>query len=121
MSNINPRAGAAKKLDPLKTHDGMASMTRGDTLGGPTQGDPPDASSPLPTDHEKQHASKTFPIPAKHPAMKSCLRNDGSMGSAFDPTMADKVMGDAVRPANDFAPLLHTLPAQVTEEGDCND
>ena len=53
--------------------------------------------------------------------MKSGLRNDGSMGSAFDPTMADKVMGDAVRPANDFAPLLHTLPAQVTEEGDCND
>ena len=42
MSNIDPRAGAAKKLDPLKTHDGMASMTRGDTLGGPTQGDPPD-------------------------------------------------------------------------------
>ncbi len=69
MGNDIARAGAAKKLDPLKIHPDHASRTT-TTLGGPTQGNPPDASSPLPTDHEKQHGSKTLPIPAKHLAME---------------------------------------------------
>jgi hypothetical protein len=106
----------ARKSSRAKVHanpirPGMSSATRG-TFGGPTQGNPPDASSPLPTDHEKQHGSKRFPIPACHPASKS---DDVERGT-YDPTRADKVMGEAATSADDFAPKLHTLPATTTEE-----
>jgi hypothetical protein len=104
------RSGSPKRLTPLRIHPDHASRTT-TTLGGPTQGNPPDASSPSPVDHEKQHASKTLPIPACHPSMKS----DSERGS-YRPDMADKIMGEAVRPVSDFAPLLHTPPATTTEE-----
>jgi hypothetical protein len=44
------RSSVAKRADgPAPIHDGMKCVTRG-ALGGPTQGNPPDASSPLSTD-----------------------------------------------------------------------
>ncbi len=104
------RTGAPKKLDPLRIHPGHASRTN-TTVGAPPTGAAPDASSPLPTDVEKQHGSKTLPIPACHSHMVS----DSARGS-YRPDLADKVMADAVRPAADFSPLLHTLPTQTTED-----
>jgi hypothetical protein len=99
------------QINPPPIHPGMASRTRG-TLGGPPNPNyGPDASSPLPTDPEKQHGSKRFPIPACHSASKS----DPERGT-YDPSMADKVMGEAARPVSDFAPNLHTLPATVKED-----
>lgn len=104
------RTGAAKKLDPLRIHPSMSDRTS-TSLGGPPTGALPDASSPMPTDDEKQHMRKSVPIPAVHPHMKS----DPERGS-YRPDLADKVMGDAVRPAADFYPTMHTLPASTSED-----
>ncbi len=104
------RTGAPKKLDPLRIHPGHASRTN-TTLGAPPTGAPPDASSPMPTDDEKQHMRKVLPTPPVHPHMVS----DSQRGSDR-PDLADKVMSDAVRPAADFAPNLHTLPASTSED-----
>jgi hypothetical protein len=103
------RTGSPKRLDPLVLHPAHASRTS-TSLGAPPTGASSDASSPLPTDFEKQHGSKTLPIPAQHPGMKA-----SGDGSKYDPALADAVMGGASRPAADFAPLLHTLPATTKE------
>jgi hypothetical protein len=87
-----------------------AHTRRDNTPGGPTQGNPPDASSPLPTDPSRQ--GKTFPIPAVTRGMKS----DPERGS-YDPANAHAVMSDATRASDDFAKDLHTvLPDQVEEK-----
>jgi hypothetical protein len=87
------RAGAAKRLDPLVTHPHMANRTS-TSLGAPPTGAPPDASAPLPTDVEKQHGSKTLPIPKCNPGTPS--RPDRGYGSIFDPDNANKVVGEAI-------------------------
>jgi hypothetical protein len=104
------RSGAAKKLTPLRTHPSMSDRTS-TSLGAPPTGALPDASSPMPTDDEKQHMRKVLPVPACHPSMKS----DSERGS-YKPEDADRIMGEAARPAADFAPDLHTLPASTTED-----
>lgn len=84
------RTGSPKRLDPLRIHPGHSSRTN-TTLGAPPTGTPLDASSPLPTDPEKQHGSKTLPVPACHPGTPS-RRQRGR----FDPQMANRVAGEAI-------------------------
>jgi len=84
------RTGSPKRLDPLVTHPHMASRTN-TSLGAPTTGAPPDASSPLPTDFEKQHGSKTLPVPRCHPATSSRAER-----GQFDPNSANRVVSDAI-------------------------
>ncbi len=95
------RKGAPKKLDPLVIHDdhAMRARLRTPSIGAPpTGGAPPDASSPLPTDPEKQHGSKRLPIPALHPSMASERRSgpEGSIGAKYDPASANRVVGQAI-------------------------
>jgi hypothetical protein len=88
------RSSVCKRADgPAPIHAGMSSKTRA-TLGGPTQGNPPDASSPLPTDHEKQHSAKMLPVPKMAFGMKS----DPERGY-YDPGLASAVFAEAVLPA----------------------
>jgi hypothetical protein len=102
------RKSSRPKIHSLVTHPGMASKTR----GGPAYGlaGNPDASSASVTDPTRQ--CKTFPIPKIAHGMKS---DDVERGT-YDPTRADKVMGEAATSSDDFAPKLHTLPASVSEE-----
>ena len=87
----------------------MASQTRG-TLGGPTQGNPPDASSPSPTDPSRQ--GKSFAVPAITHGMTS--NNDRGR---YDPGLAEAVMGEAHHSPDDYARNLHTvLPGAVQED-----
>ncbi len=104
------RTGSPKRLDPLRIHPGMASRTS-TTLGAPPTGASPDASSPLPTDPETQHGSKKFAVPAVNPGTPSKPQR-----GTYNPALADAVTGEAHRGPADFAPDLHTLPAQTTEE-----
>lgn len=84
------RTGAAKRLDPLVIHPHMASRTN-TTLGAPPTGAPPDASSPLPTDPERQHGGKTLPMPKCHPGTPSRPER-----GTFDPGRANLVIGEAI-------------------------
>lgn len=85
------RDGSLKKLDPPGViHPSMANRTS-TSLGAPPTGAPPDASSPLPTDVEKQHGSKTLPIPRCHPGTPSRAER-----STYDPDSANKVVGEAI-------------------------
>jgi hypothetical protein len=78
------------------------------TLGAPTAGAPPDASSSLPTDPSRP--GKVFPVPAVTQGCKS----DPERGS-YDPANAHAVMSDAARASDDYAKDLHTaLPASTT-------
>lgn len=111
--DIARRSTVAKRgFGPAPIHPGMSNRTN-TTLGAPPTGAPPDASSPLPTDPDKQHGSKSFPVPACHPHMKS----DPERGS-YDPQCAGRVMGNAHSDGkSDFARSLHaTLPSETTEE-----
>jgi len=96
--------------DQVQVHPGMAGRTNTSVGAPPRDNNPPDASSPLPTDPTKQHGSKKFAVPALHPAMKS----DPERGS-YRPKDADDIMGGAVRPAADFAATHHTLPVSTKE------
>jgi hypothetical protein len=106
--------GLARKSSVPKVHTNPihSSMSHraSTTLGGPPTGAPPDASSPRVTDPTRQ--CRTFPIPKITHGMKS---DDVERGT-YDPTRADKVMGEAATSPDDFAPKLHTLPATVSEE-----
>ncbi len=85
------RTGAAKRLDPLVIHEdhAMRARLRTPSIGGPPTGAPPDASSPLPTDPEKQHGSKTLPVPRQHwerrikSSAQSTIRRARSRSSAM--------------------------------------
>jgi hypothetical protein len=88
----------------------MASQTRGGGPGGPTQGNPPDASSPNVTDPSRQ--GKSFGVPGITRGMSS--RNDRGR---YDPGLAEVVMGEAYHAPDDYAKNLHTvLPGQVQED-----
>lgn len=108
--DIARRSSRGKAADgPAPIHKGMASQTRG-TLGGPTQGAPPDASSPLPTDPSR--AGKSFPVPGITHGMSS--RSDRGH---FDPAFAHAVFSEASRAPDDYARDLHTaLPGAVKED-----
>ena len=102
--DIARRGTVAKRGGPAPIHDGMASQTRGKSLGGPTQGNPPDASSPLPTDPSRQ--GKSFPLPAVTFGMKG----------KHDPGLAAAIMAEAYHGPADFARDLHTaLPDKPSE------
>lgn len=106
--DIARKSTRAKADGPAPIHSGFTNRT--DTsLGAPTQGVPPDASSPLPTDPSRQ--GKRFAVPQITHGMKS----DPERGS-YDPAYADRVMGQAATHGDDFAPKLHTLPAATSEE-----
>ena len=79
-----------KNLSPPPIHSGMHSATRGVGLGAPPSGLPADTSE-LPTDPQRQHAMKKFPVPKVHPAM-----SDRPEGSTYDPDSAFKVVGEAI-------------------------
>jgi len=104
-----PRASTVSKPDrPAPIHPAFADRTS-TSLGGPTQGAPPDASSPLPTDPSRQ--GKSFPIPAASWNMR------GGDGQDVDLTAAHRVMAGAERHSDDFARDLHTeLPESTNEE-----
>jgi hypothetical protein len=82
---------AKRSSDPVAITHGMHERTNTSIGAPPRDNNPPDASSPLPTDPEKQHGSKTFPVPACHPHMRS----DPQRGS-YGPALGDIVTGAAV-------------------------
>jgi hypothetical protein len=89
---------------PPAIHPGMSERTN-TTLGAPPRdNNPPDASSPSPVDHEKQHSSKQLPVPALHSAFKS----DPQRGS-YRPEGANEVLGEAILSGST------ELPGKVTE------
>jgi hypothetical protein len=87
------RAGGRRKTasDPVALTHGVHERTNTSIGAPPRDNNPPDASSPLPTDPEKQHGSKTFPVPALHSAFKS----DHKRGS-YDPGLAGRMTGEAI-------------------------
>lgn len=105
------RKGTPKQLDPLIIHPGHASRTNTSLGAPPRNADPPDASSALPTAPEVQHGSKKFAVPDCHPHMQP-HRADGA---DYDPASADKIMDQAYTGPADFAPKLHTVPAETKE------
>jgi hypothetical protein len=91
MSDFARSTNSRKNLGVPPLHPGFTDRTD-TTIGAPPRdNNPPDASSPLPTDHEKQHGNKTFPAPGITYGMTS--RDDRG---SYDPTMAHKVMSEAV-------------------------
>jgi hypothetical protein len=101
------RASGRRKTasDPVAITHGMHERTNTSIGAPPRDNNPPDASSALPTDPEKQHGSKTFPVPACHSQMKS----DPLRGS-YDPGLAGRVTGQAIISGST------KLPASTTEE-----
>jgi len=106
------RSSVPKRANgPAPIHSSMAS--RPDTSIGapPRDANPPDASSPLPTDPTKQHGSKAFPIPSVSWGSKS----DPERG-LYDPGSGPAVMSEAKRDVTDYAKDLHAvLPQKVGE------
>lgn len=87
------RAGSRPKTasDPCPIHPGMGERTNSSIGAPPRNANSPDASSPLPTNPEKQHGSKTFPIPGITRGM-STRPGRGE----YDPGSAGKVIGQAI-------------------------
>jgi hypothetical protein len=65
----------------------------------------------LPTDPAVQHGSKKLPVPACNTGTPSRPERGN-----YKPAIADALTGEATRAKDDFAPILHTLPSNVTEE-----
>lgn len=108
-TDIARRSSVAKPDGASPIHAGMVSKSRGASLGGPTQGNPPDASSPLVTDPSRQ--GKSFSVPPIAHGMTS----DPQRGR-YDPAFAEAMMNEASRAPDDYAKDLHaTLPRGVTE------
>ena len=108
QGNDIARRSSVPKRHTNPIHPGMASQTRG-TLGGPTQGNPPYASGPSPTDPSRQ--GKSFAVPGITRGMAS--NNDRGR---YDPGLAEAVMGEAYHAPDDYARKLHTvLPGAVSE------
>lgn len=82
---------AKRSSDPVAITHGMHERTNTSIGAPPRNNNPPDASSPLPTDPEKQHGDKRLPIPPLHSAFKS----DPQRGS-YDPASSGKVTGEAI-------------------------
>lgn len=96
---------AKRSSDPVAITHGMHERTNTSIGAPPRDNSPPDASSPLPTDPEKQHGSKTLPVPALHSAFKS----DPERGS-YDPGSSGKVIGQAIVSGSS------ELPSSVQED-----
>ena len=101
-SDMARTTNSRKAHGPAPTHPGMSSRTN-TTLGAPTRGAPPDASSP--TDHFKQHGSKTFAVPAIAHGHKS----DPQRGH-FDAGLAEAMFSEAAFSGST------KLPATVRED-----
>jgi hypothetical protein len=103
LARASSRAKASDRPCPI--HPGMASRTDTSTGAPPRDNNPPDASSPLPTDPTKQHGSKSFPTPA----VSWGMNNERQRGH-HDPHMADQVMRQATPSGST------KLPATVKED-----
>jgi hypothetical protein len=101
--DIARTGGRPKTSGPSPLHPKMRDRVT-TTLGAPPTGAPPDASSPSPVDHEKQHGSKQLPVPALAHGMKS----DPERGS-YRPDGANEIMGEAILSGST------KLPATVKE------
>lgn len=64
------RKSSRPKVHTNPVHPGMSDRTDTSLGAPPRDNNPPDASSPLPTDPTKQHGSKQFPKPAIHDGMR---------------------------------------------------
>ena len=104
------RAGGRRKTasDPVAITHGMHERTNTSVGAPPRDNNPPDASSPLPTDPEKQHGSKTFPVPGVTRGLEAHA-NDPQRGS-YDPASSGKVIGQAIISGST------KLPAAVEKE-----
>jgi hypothetical protein len=103
------RKSSRPKVHALVTHPGMSCPTRSGGPGGPTQGNPPDASGPLPTDPSR--VGKSFVVPQVTHGHKS-----DQLRGHYDPGFAEAVMSEAYCAPDDFAKKLHTvLPSAVSE------
>src|ERR1700692_1180692 len=85
-ASIARRSTRAKPDGASPVPPGMSSPARGASLGGPPQGNPPDASGPLPTDPSRQ--GKSFAVPAITHGMTS----DPQRGR-YDPGLGPAVFG----------------------------
>jgi hypothetical protein len=109
--DIARKSTVAKRGGPAPINGGMHSRSRTQGgLGAPTQGNPPDASSPLPTDPTRM--GKSFLVPEIAHGMTSAPER-----GRYDPGLAEAVFGEAKRDCTDYARDLHaTLPRAVNEE-----
>lgn len=109
------RKSSRPKLHSNPIHPGMLSRTRPGfdvERGGPSNGTPPDASSPNVTDPTRQNKSFPVPLPT-HGAEASSNHQRGT----YDPALANAVMDEATRSPDDYAKSLHTaLPTTVAEK-----
>ena len=104
--DIARQSSAAKAGDgPPKIHPTMAERTNTSVGAPPRDNSPPDASNPLPTDHEKQHGMKTFPVPACHTGTPSRAAR-----GIYDPANGGKVIDQATISGST------RLPAAVQED-----
>ena len=85
---------AKRSSDPVAITHGMHERTNTSVGAPPRDNNPPDASRPLPTDPEKQHGSKTFPVPGVTRGLEAHA-NDPQRGS-YDPASSGKVIGQAI-------------------------
>jgi hypothetical protein len=106
--DIARTGGRPKNLGVPPVHPHMAERTNTSIGAPPRDNNPPDASSPLPTDPEKQHGSKTFPVPGVTRGLKAHA-NDPQRGS-YDPASSGKVIGQAIISGST------KLPAAVRED-----
>jgi hypothetical protein len=107
-TDIARRSSRAKPDGASPIHPGFANRTN-TTFGAPPSGNPPDASSPLPTDPSRR--GKSFPVPQ----IAHGCRPDPER-ARFDPGLAEVVMAAATRAPDDYAQDLHaTLPRDVNE------
>jgi hypothetical protein len=102
-SSVPKRAEGAAPIHP-SMRDRVTT-----TLGAPTTGAPPDASSPLVTDPSRQ--GKVFPVPAVTQGCKSDPQR-----ATYDPALAHAIMGEAKRSPDDFARDLHTVLPDTVDE-----
>jgi hypothetical protein len=104
LARASSRAKTSSRECPI--HPNIAGRTT-TSLGAPPTGAPPDASSPLPTDPERQHGSKSVLIPAV----------SWGMSGHHDPNRAFAVMGEATRSPDDHTRLgKSALPSSVKED-----
>ena len=104
------RRSSVPKRHSNPIHPGMSCPTRSGGPGGPTRGNPPDASSPNVTDPSRM--GKSFAVPGITRGMSSQPDR-----GRFDPGLAEAVMTEAHRAPDDYARDLHAvLPSAVNED-----
>lgn len=91
---------------PVSLHPNMRDRVT-TTVGTPPTGAPLDASSPSPLDPTR---TKAYPVPGVTRGMEA---NRGN----YNPSLAYRVMSEAVSTPDDFAKHLHTkLPEETSDD-----